>query len=230
MILSVVLLQTFALTADYWRKSEEQANLQADAKTVFNLLSGELGNIVYQAASSIGDTFHAPIFIGNSGRRLCFVTHSKIQQGLMANSSGTASYSDICKVEYSFTAPSGGNGGILTRRYAGDSVIVDGTSSHFDFSAGTAADFYPTGMGSSNTVIDTVLDFSATAYDTNSNTVSAGNTFSSDAIRYIRVRLELLPAERFNEYNSLSGTDQDEYRTRYARIFYKTFYIKPINQ
>ena len=230
-ILSVVLLRTFALTADYWRKSDEQSSLQADAKTVFNMMSSELGNIIYQTPAANNDTFHAPILIDNNNRRLCFVTHSRLQDGLIANPQGTVPFTDICKVSYQFTAPSGGSSGILRRYYAGDQV-----TSQFDFTSTAAGTYYPNPLGMPSTaaeavVINNVLDFNVTAYNASSSAISVANIFTSDNVRYIRVRLELMPENRFAEYDAITNTaDREAFRAKYARIFYKTFYIKPINQ
>lgn len=230
-ILSVVLLRTFALTADYWRKSDEQSSLQADAKTVFNMLSSELNNIIYQTPAVDNDTFHAPILIDNNNRRICFVTHSRLQDGLLAEPRGTVPFTDICKVSYQFTAPSGGSSGVLRRYYAGDQ-----NHGQFNFTSTAAGTYYPDPLGTPSTpaeavVINNVLDFNVTAYNASSNTVSPANIFTSDNVRYIRVRLELMPENRFAEYDDIANTaDREAFRAKYARIFYKTFYIKPMNQ
>ena len=80
-------------------------------------------------------------------------------------------------------------------------------------------------------VINNVLDFNVTAYNASSSAISVANIFTSDNVRYIRVRLELMPENRFAEYDAITNTaDREAFRAKYARIFYKTFYIKPINQ
>ena len=230
-ILSVVLLRTLALTGDYWHKTDEQAQLQADAKTLFSLLSDDLGNLIYAAAAADGG-FYAPLHIEDN--RLCMVTHNRTQSKINTKEA----HSDICKVIYHFVAPVGETAGRVERKCSSDANATASNPGKFDMSATSSSSFYTEELDNSSTVIDTVVKFETAAYkfvknDETVTTVKVSNSdvFTSSDIRMIHVKLTLLPAKLFKQYSEVSGeSEKQEYIRKHGKIFYKAFWIKPINQ
>ena len=227
-VLAVVLLRTLFLTANYWNKTDERAQLQADAKIVFSLLTDELGNIVYQPKSDPSDSgFYAPILLEkvDGESRLWFVTHSRLQN---TDDHGEGE-SDVCKVAYRFVPSTG----VLERACCGDNMVGVTGKDFYDFSVADS-DYYPIAMFSEREqVIGSIADMTFKAYKADNSQISDSSSFDSDEIRYIRVKLELLPAKRFEEYKDLSNTttpSQAEFMAKYGRVFYKTFWIKPLDR
>lgn len=230
-VLSVVLLRTLILTSDYWIKTDEQAQLQADAKTFFSLLTDDLGNLVYKAAR---EGFYAPLHLENT--RLCMVTHNTLQ----GTSNGVTPYSDISKVIYRYTAPSSGSSdpGQIDRLCSSDAVVSGNTLNTFDMtsSRSTGSSFYPAALSNRSMVIDTVADLRMSAYRVDGDElipISNNDVFSSQAVRMIHVKLVLLPEKRFAEYNRISSSDtsaRDTYIFKHGKIFYKAFWVNPSKQ
>ena len=230
-ILSVVLLRTLVLTGDYWHKTDEQTQLQSDAKTLFGLLSDDLGNLVY--AKSNGG-FYAPLHIEST--RLCMVTHNRLQ----SESDGKAAYSDVSKAVYKFTAPSGSAAGRIERMCSSDAVVSGDTLNTFDMSSTARDTFYPATLANKSAVIDNVVNFQAAAYkfqkdgsEYKPEKVADTDVFGSAEVRMIHVKLVLLPAKYFREYNAISSSDtaaRNSFVRKHGRIFYKMFWIKPTNQ
>ena len=226
-IVSVVLLRTLALTGDYWHKTDEQTQLQSDAKILFSLLSDDLGNMIY--AKSNGG-FYAPLHLENN--RLCMVTHNRLQSKI----NSIDAFCDVSKVIYKFTASSASTPGRIERMCSSDAAVID--NNHFDMSLTTSGTFYPATLDNKSTVIDTVVEFKATAYKFEKSggedkpvKVDNDKVFSSADVRMLHVKLVLLPAKRFKDYNALSGAAaKNDFINRHGRIFYKTFWVKPSNQ
>ena len=222
-VLSVVLLRTLVLTSDYWIKTDEQAQLQADAKTLFSLLSDDLGNLVYKPNEESDEAgFYAPLHLEND--RLCMVTHTRVQ-------TNTNTYSDVCKVAYKLS-------GRKLERW----LISDNASENlYKMSDTSATDFYKsTGWEVDGVVIDNVIKFEAKAYifeKDGSNEIKKlspvdnGSVFDKFDIRMLHVKLKLLPEKRHAEYNGLSSEEEKgAYIRKHGRIFYKAFWINPSKQ
>ena len=218
-VLSVVLLRTLVLTSDYWIKTDEQAQLQSDAKTFFSLLSDDLGNLIYAPRTTAGG-FYAPLHLENN--RLCMVTHTRVQ-------TDSNTYSDVCKVAYKFD-----NSTKKLKRW----LIPDNSTdtSKYEMTNTSATIFYPTTEWAVNeVVIDNVIEFEPKAYYFDSNgepqREDNGDVFASKRIRMIHVKLVLLPEKRHAEYNALSGSEKKgDYIRKHGRIFYKAFWINPSKQ
>ena len=216
-VLSVVLLRTLVLTSDYWIKTDEQAQLQSDAKTFFSLLSDDLGNLIYAPRTSTGG-FYAPLHLEND--RLCMVTHTRVQ-------TNTNTYSDVCKVAYKLS------GRKLERWLISDNAS---DTSKYEMTNTSATVFYPTTEWAVNeVVIDNVIEFEPKAYYFDSNgepqREANGDVFASKRIRMIHVKLVLLPEKRHAEYNGLSSEEEKrDYIRKHGRIFYKAFWINPSKQ
>lgn len=228
-VLSVVLLRTLVLTSDYWHKTDEQSQLQADAKTFFSLLTDDLGNLVYSAKNG---GFYAPLHIESN--RLCMVTHSRLQSMVEENSKEISAYSDVGKVIYRFVAPGSSTSGRIERMCSSDAVVNGNTLGSFDMSSTNSNTFYPSTLVNRSVIIDTVADLRMTAYkveDDELKPISHGDVFNSPAVRMIHVKLVLLPVKHFREYDSLSGNNaKNAFITKHGRVFYKTFWVKPTNQ
>lgn len=214
-VLSVVLLRTLVLTSDYWIKTDEQAQLQADAKTLFSLLSDDLGNLVYKSKQ---EGFYAPLLVENN--RLGIVTH-----GLVQTKDGT--YSDVCKVVYEY------HPGYVERKCSSDAEVIGDNLNSWNLGAGESGFYSQTAV--TGTVIDTVIEFTPKAYyfDNNGELVPENNSavFKSQQIRMLHVRLVLLPEKRHAEYNGLSSSEKKgDYIRKHGRIFYKAFWINPSKQ
>ena len=119
-VLSVVLLRTMVLTADFWHYSNEQTNLYLDSKIVFNMLGEEISNIVYDCKNygynnSEDVKLVAPLFFqensitekafnrngedSNAKRKaLYFVSHTR-------RDNADTDKSDICKITYQYYPP-----------------------------------------------------------------------------------------------------------------------------
>ena len=121
-VLSVVLLRTMVLTADFWHYSNEQTNLYLDSKIVFNMLGEEISNIVYDYKNygdNAGDDnvkLVAPVYFQDTafstgatgfnregseishGKALYFVSHTR-------RDNADTDKSDICKVTYKYYPP-----------------------------------------------------------------------------------------------------------------------------
>ena len=127
-VLSVVLLRVFVLTADFWTAGDEQARLYADAKTALSILSEDLENAVYDTANVTTNTGNtAPMFLeaceyttsenlsafntiswyesGKYGPWLHFVTRSKWTKDTHPHSHSHKAMSEICKASYLFAPP-----------------------------------------------------------------------------------------------------------------------------
>lgn len=218
-VLSVVLLRTLVLTSDYWIKTDEQAQMQADAKTLFSLLSDDLGNLIYTTSNG---GFYAPLLVENN--KLGIVTHSFVQ-------TKSNTYSDVCKVVYEYTP------GRVDRACSSDAEVDGDNLKTWDLSKGSS-DFYLS-LPVSGTVIDTVIEFTPKAYYFEGDDPTklkelkehTSSTLTSDKVRMIRVKLVLLPQKRHTEYNGLSSDEEKgAYIRKHGRIFYKMFWIKPTNQ
>ena len=228
-ILSVVLLRTLVLTGDYWHKTDTQAQLQSDAKTFFSLLTDDLGNLVYGKSNG---GFYAPLHLDEN--LLCMVTHNQLQSKV----GNKDAFSDVCKVIYKFTESSAGTPGRIERMCSSDAVVNGNTLGSFDMTSTASSTFYPATLENKSMVIDTVVDFQATAYSFEKDgseykpkKVDHGDVFASSSVRMIHVRLVLLPVRYFKEYNSLSSSaEKNDFVSKHGRIFYKTFWVNPSNQ
>ena len=228
-VLSVVLLRTLMLTSDYWSKTDEQNQLQADAKTFFSLLSDDLGNLIYTGNNG---GFYAPMDVEIN--RLCMVTHNRLQGKIGSKDP----YSDVSKVVYLFTAPSGSASGKITRMCTSDAAVNGNTLNKYDMTSDSRSAFYPATLDNSAMVIDTVADLQISAYmfekdgtEDKPKKISYNDTFTSSSVRMIHVKLVLLPVNRFREYNDLSSdAKKNDYVVRHGKIYYKTYWVKPSNQ
>ena len=231
-VLSVVLLRTLVLTSDYWHKTDEQSQLQADAKTFFSLLTDDIGNLVYAPTRTEKNVFYAPLHLESN--RLCLVTHNRLQSKINSKDA----FCDVSKVIYKFTASSGSTPGRIERMCSSDAVVSGDSLGNFDMSSTASGTFYPSTLNNKSTVIDTVVSFQAAAYEFKKDgsedkpdKINNGAVFTSADVRMIHVRLELLPVKHFEDYNSLSGSNaKNEFITKHGRVFYKTFWVKPSNQ
>lgn len=185
-VLSVVLLRTFALVSDFWRTTNNQTLSYADANVTLSNISEELSNIIYNYEAS-GDEkkLKAPIYVGeqsvtpacfsgtsnsvNKGKVLCFLTRT--QKG--EEEDNTADFSNICKVAYIFYPPiqdetkdhSGINvddepNGVLVRTFLNENDYS------LDSLKGTASmgQMFAFGSASLDLVISNVVDFNITGY------------------------------------------------------------------
>ena len=217
-VLSVVLLRTLVLTSDYWIKTDEQAQMQADAKTLFSLLSDDLGNLIYTTSNG---GFYAPLLVENN--KLGIVTHGSVQ-------TKDNTYSDVCKVVYEY------HPWRVERKCSSDAEVNGDDLKSWDLSKGTS-DFYSQ-TAVKGTVIDTVIEFTPQAYyfeGDNPNELKelkeALQTLNKDNVRMIHVKLVLLPEKRHAEYNGLSSEEEKrDYIRKHGRIFYKAFWINPSKQ
>ena len=189
-ILSVVLLRTFALTSDYWQYSKDQSEMYIDNKVVLSMLGDELSNIVYNYSNISGDyetekaqRLFAPINIkefdlsnnlaniagtdSNKAKALCFVAHTRLDS--------EAKNSDICKIAYVYYPPrTNGFAGynnldedkVPDRQHGGVLVraILDEDDS-FDLTGGQTLDaYFNFATDNMRQVVSGIIDFQIYAY------------------------------------------------------------------
>lgn len=191
-ILSVVLLRTFVLTADYWTASDEQARVYADAKVALAVISEDLENIVYRdssAAENSGSTdITAPLWleaVGYPGSRVinCYPAYPAgcygaamhmITRSALGRSNDAES--DICQVSYYFVPPTqSGDDWSGTYSYSGAGELVrrcvDDNNDKYNFMTRTSStsmnDVFAIATDDDDELerlIDGVLDFRIYAY------------------------------------------------------------------
>lgn len=250
-VVAVVLVQMLALTSDYWHHSNEQGDVYMDNKVLFNMLSDELGNIVYDYSNaSVADSNHAPLFIGeftagssgmikvegdslDKGRTICFVTHTR-------RDSDTEN-SDICKVAYVYYPPlqetSGGysnldddkvpceKNGVIVR------MILDEEASTSFKSGQSMGDYFKFDLANAKQVIEGVIDFQLYAYkmksDTDGETLEAADSPDSQAglknVRAVQVVITMLPPNRCKEFRTDFQDRSDDEQREFLHKYARTF-------
>ena len=130
-ILAVVLLRTFMLTADYWKFSAEQSETYIDAKIVMAQLNEDISNMLYEKdPTSVADEIAVPLYSGsftpihhyspvklpgsNTPKGWCLGMVTRVGR----NDSTDEALSNICKVAYIYYPPA-----------ASGSVDISGLSS-----------------------------------------------------------------------------------------------------
>ena len=229
-VLSVVLLRTMVLTADFWHYSNEQTNLYLDSKIVFNMLGEEISNIVYDC-KNYGYTHSedvklvAPLFFqdtafatGNTGfnrdgqnishgKALYFVSHTR-------RDNADTDKSDICKITYKYYPPlkseSAGygiflaNGNVPSRGKNGVLVrrVVNIDDSSLDSSQQNKDFFEADETSDLKEVIDGIIDFQIHFYKKGQVIPTSAPSSKDDyeKLSAIRVSMTLLPKNRMEEF------------------------------
>ena len=183
-VLSVVLLRTMVLTADYWHHSNEQSNLYLDSKVVFNMMSEEIAGMIYDYRKAGDEKYlFAPVYFQDTafatgapgfnltggdvshGKALYFVTHTR--RANPDDSTENVRYNDICKVVYKYfpplKGPASGYGVLNSSKVPGrgkTGAIVRGVKADSSFKAnqGLSA-FFNIADADLQEVITGVIDF-----------------------------------------------------------------------
>ena len=236
-ILSVVLLRTFQLTADYWKFSAEQSDTYIDAKIIMTRLNDDISNMLYEMApESVDKKISVPLYTGSFT-----VSYTAIKPLNSDGSEGTArgwcvglvtrvpvteeNPSGISKVAYIYYPPAaqgssnplanseitGKDNGVLLRG------TVDETTANYLNGGSTIQNFYSGAMSSVTQIADGILDFKLSAYTLSGSTFSLKNYNSAnhnpkglDDISALRLTMTLMPADKLEEYKKLNASGSKE--------------------
>lgn len=239
-ILSVVLLRTFQLTADYWKFSAEQSDTYIDAKIIMTRLNDDISNMLYEMApESVDKKISVPLYTGSFT-----VSYTAIKPLNSDGSEGTArgwcvglvtrvpvteeNPSGISKVAYIYYPPAaqgssvpisnstvtGKDHGVLMR-----GTVTETTANYLN-GGQTMQNFYQGAMASATQIADGILDFKVQAYSLSGTTFTAKNYNSSthnikgmDDVSALRLTMTMMPVDKLEEYRQLlnkSGVTSEE--------------------
>ena len=237
-ILSVVLLRTFQLTADYWKFSAEQSDVYIDAKIIMSQLNDDISNMLYEAApSSVDKKISVPLYSGAFSPSYTWIKPLKTNGDEDSSAAGWCiglvtrvpatdeAPSGISKVAYIYYPPAaqgssnplanseitGKDNGVLLRG------TVDETTANYLNGGSTIQNFYSGAMSSVTQIADGILDFKLSAYTLSGSTFSLKNYNSAnhnpkglDDISALRLTMTLMPADKLEEYKKLNASGSKE--------------------
>ncbi|MBE6367374.1 MAG: hypothetical protein E7052_05625 [Lentisphaerae bacterium] len=231
-ILAVVLLRTFMLTADYWKFSAEQSETYIDAKIVMAQLNEDISNMLYEKdPTSVADEIAVPLYSGsfNLSYSAVKLPGSNTPKGWclgmvsrqVSSESGDETLSNICKIAYIYYPPAksgsvdisglssaeqdkinGKENGVLLRGY-----ITEDTDNYLK-GGETIQNFYSGAMSNVRQLSDGIIDFKIEPYKKSGSSFAAvdytaGSKEGLKGVDALRLSMTVMPTDKLTEYKKL---------------------------